>query len=153
MLGQARCMCVIGRSSVVLRWFAKVHHKTSMPVNATAFLGKPKAFLLGACTVVGAAVLQTFHCPVPQAQKPEYWGVPLMPWIPSISIFLNMFLLGSLDKPSYIRFGIFSVFVGIVYLLYSVHASFDAEEDGSLGMKIGDGMLQPVEPDYRSLKV
>ncbi|KAK6929048.1 Amino acid/polyamine transporter I [Dillenia turbinata] len=227
MLGQARYMCMIGRSSVVPRWFAKVHHKTSTPVNASAFLGiftaaialftdldillnlvtigtlfvfymvanaviyrryvtvgttnpwptlsfllcfsltsivftliwqfapagKPKAFMLGACTVVAAAVLQMFHCLVPQAQKPEYWGVPLMPWIPSISIFLNIFLLGSLDKPSYIRFGIFSVFVVIVYVLYSVHASFDAQEDGSLGMKIGDGMLQPEEPDYRSLNI
>lgn len=39
MLGQARYMCVIGRSSVVPAWFARVHHKTSTPVNASAFLG------------------------------------------------------------------------------------------------------------------
>ena len=39
MLGQARYMCVIGRSSVVPAWFARVHPKTSTPVNASAFLG------------------------------------------------------------------------------------------------------------------
>lgn len=39
MLGQARYMCVIGRSKVVPAWFAKVHHKTCTPVNASAFLG------------------------------------------------------------------------------------------------------------------
>ncbi|XP_022744449.1 cationic amino acid transporter 6, chloroplastic-like isoform X2 [Durio zibethinus] len=39
MLGQARYMCVIGRSSVVPAWFARVHSKTSTPVNASAFLG------------------------------------------------------------------------------------------------------------------
>jgi len=39
MLGQARYMCVIGRSRVVPIWFAKVHPKTSTPVNASAFLG------------------------------------------------------------------------------------------------------------------
>lgn len=39
MLGQARYMCVIGRSRVVPGWFAKVHPKTSTPVNASAFLG------------------------------------------------------------------------------------------------------------------
>lgn len=39
MLGQARYMCVIGRSSVVPEWFARVHPKTSTPVNASAFLG------------------------------------------------------------------------------------------------------------------
>lgn len=39
MLGQARYMCVIGRSSVVPAWFAKVHPKTSTPLNASLFLG------------------------------------------------------------------------------------------------------------------
>lgn len=39
MLGQARYMCVIGRSSVVPAWFARVHPKTSTPVNASTFLG------------------------------------------------------------------------------------------------------------------
>ncbi|RZB43391.1 Cationic amino acid transporter 7, chloroplastic isoform B [Glycine soja] len=39
MLGQARYMCVIGRSNVVPSWFARVHPKTSTPVNASAFLG------------------------------------------------------------------------------------------------------------------
>lgn len=54
-----------------------------------------------------------------------------MPWIPSISIFLNIFLLGSLDRPSYVRFGYFSALAVLVYVLYSVHASFDAQGDGS----------------------
>lgn len=39
MLGQARYICVIGRSGVVPVWFAKVHSKTSTPVNASVFLG------------------------------------------------------------------------------------------------------------------
>jgi len=39
MLGQARYMCVIGRSNVVPSWFARVHPRTSTPVNASAFLG------------------------------------------------------------------------------------------------------------------
>uniref|UniRef100_A0A803N8C6 Uncharacterized protein n=2 Tax=Chenopodium quinoa TaxID=63459 RepID=A0A803N8C6_CHEQI len=38
MLGQARYMCVIGRSNVVPSWFARVHPNTSTPVNASAFL-------------------------------------------------------------------------------------------------------------------
>ncbi|XP_043723858.1 cationic amino acid transporter 7, chloroplastic-like [Telopea speciosissima] len=200
MLGQARYLCVIGRSNVVPSWFAKVHPKTSTPVNASAFLGiltaaialftelnillnlvcigtlfvfymvanaviyrryvtvgitrpwptlsflilfslvslfftlvwrlsppgEPKGYLLGACTVLGVAVVQVFHFMVPQARKPEFWGVPLMPWIPSISIFLNVFLLGSLDGPSYVRFGLFSGVAIIVYLLYSVHSTYDA---------------------------
>ncbi|KAF5742505.1 cationic amino acid transporter 7 chloroplastic-like isoform X1 [Tripterygium wilfordii] len=209
MLGQARYMCVIGRSSVAPAWFARVHLRTSTPVNASAFLGiftaaialftelevlldlvsigtlfvfymvanaviyrryvvvgttnpwptmsflcsfsltsimftliwkfmpsrEPKAILLGACAVVAIAVVQLFHCTVTQARKPEFWGVPLMPWIPCISIFLNIFLLGSLGGASYVRFLCFSAFVVVVYVLYSVHASFDAEGDGCLGQK------------------
>ncbi|KAG5574996.1 hypothetical protein H5410_055130 [Solanum commersonii] len=227
MLGQARYMCVIGRSSVVPAWFARVHPKTSTPVNASVFLGvcttaialftdlqillnlvsigtlfvfymvanaviykryvsigvtnpwptlsflfcfsltsilftllwqfappgKPKAFMLGACTAIAIAVLQLFHYMVPQAQKPEFWGVPLMPWIPSMSIFLNIFLLGSLDRPSYIRFGFFSALAVLVYVLYSVHASFDAEEDGTLGQKRIELVKESIEVQDRTLKV
>ncbi|CAN4114433.1 unnamed protein product [Withania somnifera] len=227
MLGQARYMCVIGRSSVVPAWFARVHPKTSTPVNASVFLGictaaialftdlqillnlvsigtlfvfymvataviykryvsvgvtnpwptlsflfcfsltsisftllwqfappgKPKAFMLGACTVIAIAVLQLFHHMVPQVQKPEFWGVPLMPWIPSMSIFLNIFLLGSLDRPSYVRFGFFSALAVLVYVLYSVHASFDAEENGTLSQKSIELMKESIEVQDHALEV
>ncbi|KAK6135990.1 hypothetical protein DH2020_030262 [Rehmannia glutinosa] len=227
MLGQARYMCVIGRSCVVPAWFARVHPSTSTPVNASSFLGiftaaialftdlnillnlvsigtlfvfymvanaviyrryvtigstnpwptlsflfcfsltsvmftllwqfapsgKPKAFMLGACIAVAIAVLQLFHFVVPQARKPEFWGVPLMPYIPSISIFLNIFLLGSLDRPSYVRFGFFSALAVLVYVLYSVHSSFDAEEDGALSLKTGESMKGPLENEVHTQKV
>ncbi|KAL9225025.1 hypothetical protein vseg_000997 [Gypsophila vaccaria] len=213
MLGQARYMCVIGRSNVVPAWFARVHPTTSTPVNASVFLGiltaaialftdldillnlvsigtlfvfymvanavvyrryviagttnprptlsflvsfsltstmlailwhlapagKLKDVLIGICAIVAIALLLLFQCLVPQARKPEFWGVPLMPWLPSLSIFLNIFLLGSLDGPSYIRFGFFSALAIAVYIFYSVHASFDAERNGSLTYKT-DGM-------------
>ncbi|CAA2970631.1 cationic amino acid transporter 7, chloroplastic-like [Olea europaea subsp. europaea] len=227
MLGQARYMCVIGRSRVLPSWFAKVHPKTSTPVNASTFLGiftaaialftdlnillnlisigalfvfymvanaviyrryvtmgttnpwptisflscftlisvmfnllwhfgpsgKPKAFLLGACVTMAIGVLQLFHFMVPQTRKPEFWGVPLMPWIPSISIFLNIFLLSSLDRASYVQFGFFSCLSVLVYVLYSVHSSFDAEEVGALSQKTGESMKESVESEDNTLKV
>ncbi|OMP07141.1 Amino acid/polyamine transporter I [Corchorus olitorius] len=221
MLGQARYMCVIGRSNVVPSWFATLHPKTCTPVNASAFLGiftaalalftdlnvllnlvsigtlfvfymvanaviyrryvvvgttkpwptlsflcllsltsliftllwhfappgKPKALVLGACVVIAIAILQIFHCTVPQARKPEFWGVPFMPWLPSISISLNIFLLGSLDGPSYVRFGFFSALALLVYILYSVHASFDAQVEGSFGQKNGEILQESPESE------
>nr|XP_043616804.1 cationic amino acid transporter 6, chloroplastic isoform X2 [Erigeron canadensis] len=209
MLGQARYICVIGRSGVVPVWLAKVHPKTSTPVNASVFLGiftaaialftelgvllnlvsigtlfvftmvsnaviyrryvsvetttpwptlsfllsfsftcimftllwwlappgKPKGFMLGTCFVVAVVLVLLFIYTVPQARKPDFWGVPLMPWIPCVSIFLNIFLLGNIDAPSYVRFGFFSAIVVLVYVLYSVHASFDSEEEGYLSEK------------------
>ncbi|KAL2549090.1 Cationic amino acid transporter 6 [Forsythia ovata] len=227
MLGQARYMCVIGRSCVIPSWFARVHPKTSTPVNASAFLGiftaaialftdltilldlisigtlfvfymvanaviyrryvnvgttnlwptisfmscfsltsvmftllwhfgpsgKPMAFMLGACIAMAIGVVQVFHFMVPQVRKPEFWGVPLMPWIPSMSIFLNIFLLGSLGRASYIRFGFFSGLSVLVYVLYSVHSSFDAEEVGALTQKNGEIMKESVESEDNTLKV
>ncbi|KAL8538927.1 hypothetical protein ACS0TY_000791 [Phlomoides rotata] len=227
MLGQARYMCVIGRSCVVPSWFAKVHHSTSTPVNASAFLGiftaaialftdlnilldlvsigtlfvfymvanaviyrryvtigttnpwptlsflfcfslsalmftllwhfapagKPRVFMLGACISASIILLHLFHFLVPQARKPEVWGVPLMPWIPCISIFLNIFLLGALQKQCYLRFGFFSVLTVLVYVLYSVHSSYDAEEDGILRRKTGENMVESIESEVHTLKL
>ncbi|KAJ6358124.1 hypothetical protein OIU78_005871 [Salix suchowensis] len=109
--------------------------------------GKGKALMLGACAVIAIAITQLFRCLVPQARKPEFWGVPLMPWIPCVSIFLNIFLLGSLGGPSYVRFVFFSALAVLVYVLYSVHASFDAEAEGSLGLKNGETMRESGESD------
>ncbi|KAK3139359.1 hypothetical protein QOZ80_5AG0382080 [Eleusine coracana subsp. coracana] len=210
MLGQARYLCVIGRSGVMPAWLAKVNSTTATPINASAFLGVLTAALalfteldvllnlvcigtlfvfymvanavifrryyaggsshhqhrhqpwptlafllafslialaftlvwklvpphlgglrtglLGACGALAVATVAAFRAVVPQAHAPELWGVPAMPWVPAASVFLNVFLLGSLDRPSYVRFGVFSAAAVAVYLLYSVHASFDADE-------------------------
>uniref|UniRef100_A0A1D1YUD8 Cationic amino acid transporter 6, chloroplastic n=2 Tax=Anthurium amnicola TaxID=1678845 RepID=A0A1D1YUD8_9ARAE len=212
MLGQARYLCVIGRSRVVPGWLARVHPATSTPINASATLGivtaaialftdlnvllnlvsigtlfvffmvanavvyrryvavgttnpwptllllstlsmtallftllfrfappgRTKLLLLASCAVAAALVLQLFQLYVHQARKPEFWGVPFMPWTPAVSIFLNVFLLGSLDGRSYLRFGSFSALAVLVYVLYSVHASFDAEQNGGLMATEGD---------------
>ncbi|PSR92950.1 Cationic amino acid transporter 7 like [Actinidia chinensis var. chinensis] len=116
--------------------------------------GKPKGFMLGACTVIAVFILQLFHGVVPQARKPEFYGVPLMPWIPSISIFfLNIFLLGSHDGPSYARFGFLSALIMLVYVPYGVHTSYDAEGDGSLRQKNGEIRKESNESEDPILKV
>ncbi|GKV32078.1 hypothetical protein SLEP1_g40709 [Rubroshorea leprosula] len=42
---------------------------------------------------------------VPKARTPKLWGVPLAPRLPSASIANNIFLLGSIDRASFIRGG------------------------------------------------
>ncbi|KAG8093613.1 hypothetical protein GUJ93_ZPchr0012g21432 [Zizania palustris] len=219
MLGQARYLCVIGRSGVMPAWLARVHPRTSTPVNASAFLGvftaalalfteldillnlvcigtlfvfymvanavvyrryvaaadegerrgrgalPTLAFLLAfslsalcftlvwklapdggacrlvllvACGAVAVATVGAFQALVPQAHVPELWGVPGMPWVPAASVFLNVFLLGSLDRPSYVRFGFFTAAAVLVYVLYSVHASYDAEQGAAAVAKVQD---------------
>eukprot|EP01018_Ginkgo_biloba_P012117 Gb_10486 [translate_table: standard] len=204
MLGQARYLCVIGRSHVIPEWFAKVNPKTGTPLNASVFLGICTAlialfvdlgilvslisigtlfvfymvanaliyrryvvigktnpwptlgYLLGLSTIaVGfscvwhfggshrwglfvfglSAILITliFWMFVPHARQPQQWGVPFMPWIAAASIFLNVFLLASLEKKAYLRFALFSAIALVFYVIYSVHASHDAEFQRAYG--------------------
>lgn len=62
---------------------------------------------------------------VPQARKPKLWGVPMVPFLPSLSIAINIFLLGSLDTQSFVRFGIWTGILLLYYLLFGLHASYD----------------------------
>ena len=105
-----------------------------------AAAGGARTGLLAACAALAVATVAAFQALVPQARAPGLWGVPGMPWVPAASVFLNVFLLGSLDRPSYVRFGFFSAAALLVYVLYSVHASYDAEESGldGAGAKVQD---------------
>lgn len=66
---------------------------------------------------------------VPQAKEPKLWGVPLVPWLPSISIFVNIFLLGSIDKDSFVRFGVWTLLLLVYYILFGLHASYDTAKE------------------------
>ncbi|XVF45966.1 hypothetical protein PTKIN_Ptkin02bG0250100 [Pterospermum kingtungense] len=86
------------------------------------------------------------HVFVPQARNPKLWGVPLVPWLPSASIAINIFLLGSIDYESFRRFGIWTVVLLLYYFLLGLHASYDAANE--LGENNhGDGLEQAEEGD------
>ena len=63
-----------------------------------------------------------------------------MPWVAAASIFLNVFLLGSVDKDSYIRFLAWTAIAVVFYLLYGVHSTHDAETQMSLDTPRKDGI-------------
>lgn len=69
------------------------------------------------------------HVFVTQARAPKLWGVPLVPWIPSASILINIFLLGSIDGASFVRFGIWTVILLIYYFIFGLHASYDTAKE------------------------
>ncbi|XP_068634755.1 cationic amino acid transporter 6, chloroplastic-like [Aristolochia californica] len=198
MLGQARYLCVIGRTRLVPYWFAKVHPSSGTPLNATIFLGictasialfteldiviemisigtllvfylvanaliyhryvktssnrplpsvlfllllsmlsigfslawkfKQKWWflaLLGGALIIVTAV---FHYWVPCHRQSSKWVVPLMPWPAAASVFLNIFLMTTLRKKAFQRFGICSCVITLFYILYGVHSTYSAEE-------------------------
>ncbi|XP_023542952.1 cationic amino acid transporter 1-like, partial [Cucurbita pepo subsp. pepo] len=63
---------------------------------------------------------------VPQAKKPRVWGKSLVPWLPSLSIAINLFLLGFIDKASFERFGIWTGILLVYYILLEITALYNS---------------------------
>nr|GEV17030.1 cationic amino acid transporter 1-like [Tanacetum cinerariifolium] len=60
---------------------------------------------------------------VKQARNPRLWGAPLVPWLPSCSIALNLFMMGSIDGASFLRFMGWTAVLLTYYFLVGLHAS------------------------------
>ncbi|KAJ0082431.1 hypothetical protein Patl1_12054 [Pistacia atlantica] len=66
---------------------------------------------------------------LPQQRTPKVWGVPLVPWLPSLSIATNIFLMGSLGQDAFIRFGICTLVMLVYYFLFGLHATYDMAQE------------------------
>ncbi|KAI3455781.1 hypothetical protein Pfo_012444 [Paulownia fortunei] len=62
---------------------------------------------------------------IPFEKTPAVWGVPLVPWFPSLSIAINLFLMGSLGAQTFIRFAVCTVIMLIYYVFFGLHATYD----------------------------
>lgn len=76
------------------------------------------ASALAATTCLHAFARQT-HRPGPGS-----FAVPAWPWVPSASLVLNTFLLGSVSSAAWARFGVWLAATLVVYLVYSLPASY-----------------------------
>ncbi|KAI3793221.1 hypothetical protein L1987_35837 [Smallanthus sonchifolius] len=66
---------------------------------------------------------------VKQARNPRLWGAPFVPWLPSGSIALNLFMMGSIDGVSFLRFMGWTAVLLTYYFLVGLHASYDASKE------------------------
>lgn len=62
---------------------------------------------------------------LPQQRTPKVWGVPLVPWLPSLSVATNLFLMGSLGAQAFVRFGFCTAVMLIYYVFFGLHATYD----------------------------
>ncbi|KAF9614907.1 hypothetical protein IFM89_021264 [Coptis chinensis] len=69
---------------------------------------------------------------VPQARNPKLWGVPLVPWLPSLSIAVNIFLLGSIAGAAFARFAVWTVILLLYYFFFGLHASYDTAKQSRM---------------------
>ncbi|KAI4332077.1 hypothetical protein L6164_017016 [Bauhinia variegata] len=58
-------------------------------------------------------------------RKPKFWGVPLVAWLPSLSVATNIFLMGSLRSAAFYRFGICTGVMLTYYVFFGLHAAYD----------------------------
>ncbi|XP_058224573.1 cationic amino acid transporter 6, chloroplastic-like [Rhododendron vialii] len=95
-----------------------------------------------------------FHCrhlPPPPASK---WSVPLMPWPAAASIFLNVFLMTSLKRSAFQRFGVWACLTTLFYVLYGVHSTYQAEEvDDEVGGDIGINHTNSSTPQVTKVDI
>ncbi|CAA2958388.1 cationic amino acid transporter 5 [Olea europaea subsp. europaea] len=110
-------------------------------LNPSGWIGYTITIPLWFVGTMGIAVL------LPQERTPKVWGVPLVPWFPSLSIAINLFLMGSLGARTFIRFGICTVVMLAYYIFFGLHATYDMahQQNKTVSSKSPeeDGVEQP----------
>lgn len=76
---------------------------------------------------------------LPKQRVPKVWGVPLVPWLPSLSIGMNLFLIGSLGWVAFLRFFICTAVMLLYYLFVGLHATYDLAYQNRQESKLEDG--------------
>jgi len=98
------------------------------PIAIAAYWGKNGSgyVLYAICGPVWLLATLAMAVTLKPLRQPATWGVPLVPWLPSLSIACNIFLLGTLDRASFVRFGVWTGIMMVYYVLFGLHASYDA---------------------------
>ncbi|KAI3440289.1 uncharacterized protein J3R85_003924 [Psidium guajava] len=96
-------------------------------MGTSAYWGLNPNGWIGYCVTIPLWFLGTFgiYKFLPQQRTPKVWGVPLVPWLPSLSIATNLFLMGSLGSDAFLRFGICTAVMLLYYFLVGLHATYD----------------------------
>ncbi|PSR98717.1 Cationic amino acid transporter like [Actinidia chinensis var. chinensis] len=100
-------------------------------IATSAYWGLSENGWVGYCVTAPIWLFATIGLKVfvPHAREAKLWGVPLVPWLPSLSIAINIFLLGSIDRDSFIRFGVWTGFLLLYYFFFGLHASYDTAKE------------------------
>ena len=132
-LGQARVWFAMSRDGLLPGAFSKVHKRFRTPHVATwvagIFVGIPAGIFdigtladlsnigtLFAFLLVAIAVLILRKS---QPDRPRGFRVPLVPWVPILSILTCLLLMASLTLENWIRFFVWLAIGLVIYFLYS----------------------------------
>ncbi|XP_026464786.1 cationic amino acid transporter 2-like, partial [Ctenocephalides felis] len=85
-------------------------------------LSKLEPWIIVLCTFLSLLLVLNVYAMArqPSSGKPDTFSVPLVPYVPAISIFVNILLILMLDPATWIRFGIWMTIGILLYLLYGL---------------------------------
>ncbi|XP_072260620.1 high affinity cationic amino acid transporter 1 [Pyxicephalus adspersus] len=101
------CLCVFGQEALV---------------NGSASVIFPLALSLFLCCVLTIIIWRQ-----PESKTKLSFKVPFLPFLPILSIFVNVYLMMQLDKGTWIRFAIWMVIGFVIYFAYGMWHSTEAE--------------------------
>ncbi|PON53421.1 Amino acid/polyamine transporter, partial [Trema orientale] len=104
------CLFLVISSSIGVTVVWNMNRRGLIEYSVPAFI-----WLMGN---VGMALL-------PKQRVPKAWGVPLVPWLPALSIGMNLFLVASLGTVAFLRFFVCSALMLIYYLFVGLHATYE----------------------------
>ncbi|XP_071402068.1 solute carrier family 7, member 3 [Centroberyx affinis] len=105
--------------------------------------------------VIAACVILTLLCAVcvviiwrqPESKEALTFKVPLLPWLPLFSVFINIYLMMQLDLATWCRFAVWMAIGFAIYFLYGIRNSSEASSSSS--PRKYEPALQSKSPIYR----
>uniref|UniRef100_A0A671VHG6 Solute carrier family 7 member 3a n=1 Tax=Sparus aurata TaxID=8175 RepID=A0A671VHG6_SPAAU len=109
----------------------------------------------GHAGVVVPVVILTLLCAVcviiiwrqPESKEALTFKVPLLPWLPLFSVFVNIYLMMQLDMSTWIRFSVWMAIGFAIYFFYGIHNSSEAANRSS--PRKYEPALQSKSPIYK----
>ncbi|KAK2828162.1 hypothetical protein Q5P01_019196 [Channa striata] len=110
------------------------------------------ALLAGHVLVVVPCVILTLLCAIcfiiigrqPESKEALTFKVPLLPWLPLFSVFVNIYLMMQLDIGTWLRFTVWMLIGFAIYFLYGIRNSSEAANKGRY-----EPALQTKSPIYK----
>ncbi|XP_034033966.1 cationic amino acid transporter 3a [Thalassophryne amazonica] len=104
--------------------------------------------------VITACVILVLLCGVciviiygqPESKEALTFKVPLLPWLPLFSVFVNIYLMMQLDMGTWLRFTVWMIIGFAIYFFYGIKSSSEAASRASCKY---DSSLQNKSPIYK----
>ncbi|KAM4726055.1 solute carrier family 7, member 3 [Anableps anableps] len=111
--------------------------------------------LAGHAGVVASCIVLALLCVLciiiiwrqPESKEALTFKVPLLPWLPMFSVFVNIYLMMQLDKGTWIRFSVWMIIGFAIYFIYGVKNSSEANNRSPSGKY--EPALQNKSPIYK----